>query len=251
MKEETKNRLKYTFSIVLVSALVLYVVLAVFVFSDKNETGTCLGIEVVVKDSSDQKFISAADIKRFLNENDMLPTGHEMQSINTTKMERKMMQKLYSIKELECYKTPGNYIRINVTQRTPVVRVMSRAQDYYVDADGKKMAATPYHPAYVLIATGNISEQFATNELYKFATFIKDDAFWNAQIEQIDIDYKEEATLIPRIGRQTIRLGKLDNFEQKLDNLMLLYNDAFDVKGWNVYKDINLKYDNQVVCTKK
>ena len=75
--------------------------------------------------------------------------------------------------------------------------------------------------------------------------------FWDAQIEQIYVTENNEIELIPRIGDNLILLGKIDNFEQKLENLQCLYEQALSKVGWNKYDTINLKYNNQVICSKR
>ena len=113
------------------------------------------------------------------------------------------------------------------------------------------MPVSKHYSAFVPIATGAISEKFAKNELYDFALFLKRNEFWNAQIEQINVDYHNEIELIPRVGDHIILLGRFDNYEYKLNKLLSIYKSDFGNSGWNCYKQINLKYDNQVVCTKK
>ena len=48
-----------------------------------------------------------------------------------------------------------------------------------------------------------------------------------------------------------LTLGTLDEFEEKLANLKLFYEQAIPKVGWEKYSMINLKYKNQIVCTKK
>ena len=43
----------------------------------------------------------------------------------------------------------------------------------------------------------------------------------------------------------------LADFEKKLENLKLFYEKAIPKVGWEKYSIINLKYKNQIVCTKK
>ena len=57
--------------------------------------------------------------------------------------------------------------------------------------------------------------------------------------------------LIPRVGNQRIHFGMLVNSTEKLANLYQFYKQAMPVKGWQTYSDISLKYNNQIVCTKK
>ena len=57
--------------------------------------------------------------------------------------------------------------------------------------------------------------------------------------------------MIPRVGSQKINIGDFENIAEKLDNLYQFYKVAMPVKGWQVYSEINLKFNNQIVCAKK
>ena len=43
----------------------------------------------------------------------------------------------------------------------------------------------------------------------------------------------------------------LDDMNEKLENLRLFLREGIVLKGWNVYKEINLKFKNQIVCVKR
>jgi len=87
-------------------------------------------------------------------------------------------------------------------------------------------------------------------DIYKIAKFIHNDEFWNSQIEQIYIK-NNEYELIPRVGSQIILFGGVEDFNKKFVKLKALYKQGFSQVGWNKYKIINLKYSNQIICTKK
>ena len=53
------------------------------------------------------------------------------------------------------------------------------------------------------------------------------------------------------MGDFRIVLGKVEGCEERLEKLMLFLKDGIAKKGWNRYKEINLKFDNQVVCVRK
>ena len=122
--------------------------------------------------------------------------------------------------------------------------------DFYIDDEGEYISVSSHFTAHLPIATGYITKEKASKELFEFALFLTKNDFWKAQIEQIHINAKGEVELIPKVGNNTIFLGDFTNFEKKLDNLMLFYKNGLSKKGWNVYKTINLKYDNQVICPK-
>jgi cell division protein FtsQ len=89
------------------------------------------------------------------------------------------------------------------------------------------------------------------SQIYEFARFVIDDDFWNAQITQVYVNGPNDIELIPRVGSQVILIGNLDDFEKKLEKLKLFYEKALPAEGWNKYKKINLKYSNQIICTKR
>jgi cell division protein FtsQ len=88
-------------------------------------------------------------------------------------------------------------------------------------------------------------------EILEFSTYLSDHPFWKAQIVQVYVDRKGEYELIPRVGAHQILMGSMDHWEQKLHNLELLYRQGFSRYGWNTYETINLKYTNQVICSKR
>ena len=87
--------------------------------------------------------------------------------------------------------------------------------------------------------------------LFELANLLSEDDLWAYQIIQIHFSKDKEVILIPRVGNHKIIFGMLKNLEEKFQNLRLFYEQAIRLKGWNSYTDINLKFKNQIVCTKK
>ena len=123
--------------------------------------------------------------------------------------------------------------------------------NYYIDNMGSVMPLSRHYVAHVLVASGYINKEFAMNELYHFVQFLQDNEFWNNQIDQIYVDADQEVELIPLVGNHKILLGSFDDYQKKLDNLKLFYEQAIPKVGWEKYSLINLKYRNQIVCTKR
>ena len=107
------------------------------------------------------------------------------------------------------------------------------------------------------------------SKLANFVEFIGRDHFWASQVVQINVlgggggsastdsdagseRWREpQLELVPRAGDQIILLGELDGTERsRLENLRLFYREAMWHEGWNEYGYINIKYENQIVCTK-
>ena len=87
-------------------------------------------------------------------------------------------------------------------------------------------------------------------DLFKMANFISQDEFWNAQVSQLFVNDEKEFELIPRVGNHEIIFGEAEKIPFKFDKLMVFYKEALPKTGWNEYSTINLKFKNQIVCTK-
>ncbi|MCC8172930.1 MAG: cell division protein FtsQ [Odoribacter sp.] len=156
-----------------------------------------------------------------------------------------------AIKSAQVYYSLDGYLHAEIKQRKPVLRVISNESGYYVDEEGKIMPLSRKYSSRVVVATGNISQDYAQEELYPFAMYLKEDKFWDAFIEQIVVKGKNNVSLIPKTGNFSIVMGSLENAEKKMENLRLFLKEGITKRGWNAYKEINLKFDNQIVCVKR
>jgi cell division protein FtsQ len=95
-------------------------------------------------------------------------------------------------------------------------------------------------------------------KLTNFVKLVEGDRFWAGQIVQINVPAEGEGVLqepvlelIPRVGDYTILLGVLDGREaEKLGKLRTFYTEALPREGWSSARHIDIRYDNQIVCTK-
>jgi cell division protein FtsQ len=52
------------------------------------------------------------------------------------------------------------------------------------------------------------------------------------------------------MGQHKIVIGKSSDLKKKITKLKAFYKHGLEEIGWDKYKILNLKYENQVVCTK-
>jgi cell division protein FtsQ len=134
-------------------------------------------------------------------------------------------------------------------QRHPKFRLAGN-ENFYVD-DEKNIIPVSYNDAARLpVVSGLVTKSMAKGELFDFVSYLEENPFWNAQIEQIYIRPDRKIELVPRVGTGIILLGNLKDYEKKLHKLKILYEKGFNEFGWNYYKTIDLQYENQIVCTK-
>lgn len=239
-----------TFSIIVATLLACYLVCVPYFLSLNREEGDCRDLQVVVKDSLEKHFVNERDLVALLKKADLNPVGRPMREVNTELIEQELL-KNEMISGVEAYKTPSGLVKLEVSQKMPILRVMGVKGSYYIDNRGTTMPISHRYTAYVPIVSGYVEKEFAVNDLYKFALFLRENKFWNNQIDQIYITSDGDVELIPRVGDHRIILGSLEGFEEKLDKLRLFYEQAIPKVGWGRYNSINLKYRNQIVCTKR
>lgn len=231
--------------------LAAYLVFAVFFFKKKPGEKICSNFSIEAVDSVTLRFINVAELQKYVDKNHLNPYGKQIKEINTDAIEKVILENKI-ISTAEAFITDAGDVRVKIKAKEPILRIMSdNGANYYVDRDSTTMPLSPHFTAYLPIATGNINQKFARTKLYRFALFLRNNEFWNAQIEQIQVVPGDEIVLIPRVGDQKILLGKLDNFEEKLNRLFTFYQKGENKIGWNNYNIINLKYDKQVVCSKE
>ena len=207
-------------SIVVATLLFCYIVFVSFFFREIRQDSICQDLQVVVKDSLDKHFVSESDLVSILKKAGLDPIKRSMADVNTDRIETELL-KNEMIAQVEA------------------------------DNLGTTMPISRRYAAHVPIVSGYVEKELAVTDLYKFALFLQENEFWNDQIEQIYVYPDNDIELIPRVGNHRIMLGTLDEFEEKLANLKLFYEQAIPKVGWEKYSMINLKYKNQIVCTKK
>ena len=174
------------------------------------------------------------------------------------------------VKKVEIFSTVDGVMTIKIKQRIPVVRVItSDGTTYYIDKDGYILPASRKFSPHILVASGDfnmgnqLKETLCLNEIedkeyYKpwfdvltLAKYINKVDFLKAQIVQMYLNSKKVFELIPRVGAHQIILGDASDLENKFFKLEVFYKEGLKKEGWNKYQKIDLRFKNQVICTKR
>jgi cell division protein FtsQ len=261
--------MKKAINMILWTGMISYLFIALGFTADKRAEVLCSKIRVVITDSTSAQFFDRRDVEKVLRLGHQKIRGIPIEEINTNKVEELFSKNPY-IKKIEVYTTLDGIMNVRVRQRTPVVRVIaSNGAGYYLDEDGYIMPSSRKFSPYLLVANGSffVGDQFRRVacldsipdkkfyrpwfELLELADFINDDSFWSAQIVQLYLNSNQDFEIIPRVGAHQIILGKAEGYETKFSNLEILYDEGLKKEGWNNYQKIDLRFKNQVICTKR
>jgi len=242
---------KKILSILSLIVLAGYLVYSLVAMTDRHEdTRICRGVDLHITDSLHFDLIDEEMILSLLQEHSVDPVGLPLEEIDLERVEAILLLHPL-VGKVQCYKTGGDMLRINISSKVPLVRVMNnRGQDFYVDSKGEIL--TQHSLAVQLpVATGYIDRKYASEELLQVIRAIDRSEFWKAQVEQINVTKDKQIELVPRVGDHLLILGTADDVENKLARLMNFYEKGLDNVGWNKYRSISVAYDNQVVCKKR
>ena len=148
-------------------------------------------------------------------------------------------------------------LRVSVEQATPVLRVHDRrGADYYYADDGSVLPLSKRGAARVPVLTGDV-RPFAraladstAAEPYVLARALAADELYGPLIEQIEM--RDGAyTLVPKLGRTSYLLGDLTDLPGKLHRLRAFLETVTPQAGFDAYRRVDLRYDGQVVGTRR
>ena len=225
-----------------------------------NETGEvlCNRIEVILQDTVNNSFVTRSEVRSLVESSGLEIQGYPISLINTRSLEHLLEENPY-IRNAEVSRDISGRLEVSIEQRVPLVRILpTGSRGYYLDQEGKTLPLSDRFTPLIMLASGKLPrspEEGMMNlrlaEIYQFCSFLSENRFWNDQVVQIYVNEGGEYELIPRVGAHHILLGSMDQWEKKLRNLELLYRQGLSKYGWNTYGTINLKYTNQVICTKR
>ncbi len=228
--------------------LIIFIMIFLYSFSSKRNS---------------QRKISKIDIKFESNENMFLT--HEMvnnlliqnlggtSSIQKDKVDLNTLETVLDdhemIEKAQIFSTADGFLNMRITQKTPIVRVITDVDSYYLDSKGDKISLSENFSARVPLVVGAISEENCKSYL-KLFNEIKNDDFLSKNITAAKIMPSGNVVLTNRSYDYKIVFGKPKNEERKLKNYKAFYHQAIKDTLIKNYKEVNLMFIQQVVCKK-
>jgi cell division protein FtsQ len=260
--------MKRILNIILWAIIIAGVIFVVGFINKKHDNQSLKKIIVNIQPDENDNFITHDDIYSILGEIHDSIAGCSFADIDIEAIERSISDNQY-IKKSNVHVTIDGTMEIDVILRKPIVRVINTEnRECYIDIDGHIMGLHKSKVSHVLIASGIIQDPLSgesvwdsydsrnsleDNDLapvYKLAKFITNHEFYDAMIEQIYFNRNGDIELIPKLGNHTIILGDTNDLDKRMNKLMVFYQKGLRNMDWYKYKTINLKYNNQVVCSK-
>ncbi|MDA3905113.1 MAG: hypothetical protein PF484_03465 [Bacteroidales bacterium] len=229
---------------------------------------TCSQLVIELNNNNNYPLLtSTMELRTELLQNHLPIEGQKIKSLDLKQIEKNIDQIAY-LEQSDSYLSINGNLDVKASPRKAIIRIYNSAgQHFYLGTDTIVMPLSSKHTIRLLLASGTIhkinNDYFNQNrndtlslpdiykKIYILAVKIQEDEFLNALIDQIYVKPDQEFEVIPKAGVSYIELGNINNIDDKLKRLKNFYIKGKEKVNWTIYKSINLKYDNQVVCTKK
>ncbi|HCC93173.1 MAG TPA: cell division protein FtsQ [Flavobacteriaceae bacterium] len=241
MKRKLKI-IKVIFGVALLIGLISFTVI-------KNASRTVNKIDVAFVQPVDNYFINDESIREIINRDGKDILKQSLREVNVKEIEQKVSESPF-VDSVQVSKDINGHLRLDIKANSAVARIKTLKNEFYLTTKGRKMPLSKLNSADVILVSGDVKPN-EYEDLSKFVQALKADDLLKNHIIAIQKVGQRSFNLIVNTGNYYIELGTLNNFEQKLHNLKLFYNQYIDFIGTEDYEKLSLKFVNQVVATKR
>ena len=235
--------MKFNWNKITISIMLISSGFAFYSFNKKNENRLTKGLDISILPSQDS-YLSKDSITSILNPF----LGDEKKSIDLNLIENIIDNNSYVDKSEVSLSFSGKLV-LKINQKTPVGRIISKNEMFYVDKDLRKMDLSKYQSPRVPIVMG-FENEISRSYLKKVFEFINDDAFLKQNISKIIINSPNSMSLKLTAYDILVNMGDERNLKNKFLKLRAFYTRANAKKNLIEFKQILLQFDNQVVGVK-
>ena len=228
--------------------LMFGIMILLFSFTSNRNNSRKLTKSVVVFVGENALFIKKETVNKLLIENKTNASGIEKDKLDLNKLED-ILDSNEMIEKSDVFVSVDGVLKAVVKQKTPIVRVFDGNSSFYIGYEGSKMPLSNNFTARVPLVTGRINEQ-NKKKLTDLFRVIYDDDFLRKNIISIEIMSNGSLKMLSRDFNYQIDFGNASNVERKFENYKAFFQKAVLDSSLYNYKKIDLRFTQQVVCTK-
>ncbi|WP_458628831.1 cell division protein FtsQ/DivIB [Winogradskyella sp. PC D3.3] len=219
-----------------------------FAFSNERNKGRKVSALNIKFLGENKLFITEANVSKLLILNQEPVSEQPKDIIDLNELEIALNSNPM-IKQAEVFMSVNGRLSAEIEQKRPIARVNTNAS-YYIDDEGGFMPLSHNYAARVPLVTGNIKKN-KLETVFQFAKFADGDDFLKKHV--IEIRQNDDETIDFKIRKSDfkVHVGTLKNLEKKINNFKAFYQKALKDQILDRYSVVNLKFDKQVICTKK
>lgn len=231
---------------------VLGVVILIFLVSFSAKRHGCkpvTDVKIKVDHESGKFFVNDSLVRKVLDGKQIRVREVALGNMEVDQVEN-ILDRNSFVKKSQVFKDINGELKVKILQETPVARINTGVDEYYLSEELTKMPLSTLYSAEVLLIGGEIDEKDYEG-IRSLTKFISADKLLKKHIIAVKKEEPNSFILLVNKGDYVIEFGELKNFETKFEKLKLFYDQFLGKVGLNYYERINLKFNNQIVATKR
>ena len=205
----------------------------------------------LIEDKAERMYLTESELNMLLYAEDVYPLGRKLNLVSLHRIER-AIKAHPMVRTAECYLTPRNEVRVQITQRVPMLRVQTNTDTWLVDTDRRVMQARAAVKDTVLIVRGNVGTQMAVTQLADFAEWLQENKYWNARVHHLYVQspfmlYLSLKDANGQMQNERLVLGAMNGYERKLKKMRTFMENAGEAIEGKNYIEFDLRFKGQVI----
>ena len=223
-------------------------VVFLFSFTSKRNNSRKLTKTTVVFVGDNAPFVDQETVNKLLIENKGEPQSIEKDKVDLNKLE-KALNDHSMIEKSDVFVSIDGVLKAVVKQKTPIARVFNGEESFYIDYEGGRMPLSRNFTARVPLVSGEINKE-NIEDLAELFRIIYDDEFLRKNIIGVQIMSNGSLKMLNRNFSYQIDFGGAKRMQAKFNNYKAFFQKAVLDSSLYKYKTIDLRFAQQVVCTK-
>ena len=229
--------------------LLLGVIVFLFSFSKKRNNTRNLSIINIEFVDGNSPFITHNTVNKLLIQSQEEVGNIGKETLDLIGMERRLKENPM-VRNAQVFVSVDGALGAKIEQRDPIARILTKGGlSFYLDADGKQMPLSAVYSARVPIVTGVTEAEF--EEITPILLKIREDDFMYRSIVGLNRNQNGEIDMELRKFNLKVFFGKPVLIDKKFQNFKAFYKKTKQDSTLYMYDKINLKFESQVIATKK
>lgn len=231
-----------TIAVTLAAGLLIAAVLWGYAMRPTNEP--CHSLRFIITDSEERMYFTEGELTSMLQEEGLYPVGQPIDRATIHRIEKRVLRHPM-VRTAECYATPRNEVRVELTQRVPLLRVQTPGEAYFIDTDRRVMAPRLTVKDSVLVVTGAVGIQAAAKQIADFAEWLPTEPYWKERIHRLHMQTPQNAIVF--VNGQRVVMGPISGYERKLRKLRTFYENSPEEIKEKKYNELDIRFKGQVI----
>ncbi len=228
--------------------LMFSLVIFLYSFTSKRNNDRKLTKSMVVFVGENTPYVTEETVNKLLIEN-----NKDAKSIGKDKLDLNKLEKELNAHEMieksDVFVSIDGVLKAVVKQKTPIARIFNGDSSFYIDYKGSTMPLSPNYTARVPLVSGEINKK-NSEKLAELFRIIYDDDFLKKNIIGVQIMPNGSLKMMNRNYSYQIDFGGTVRMQAKFNNYKAFFQKAVIDSSLNKYNKIDLRFAQQVVCTK-